>query len=46
MHRHDYVTCGCPNGAMVDGGSAYTRTGWKNTPPVIIERNPHIKKDN
>ena len=20
-HRHDYVTCGCPNDAMVDGGN-------------------------
>lgn len=25
--RHDYVTCGCPNGAMVDGGNEYERYG-------------------
>jgi hypothetical protein len=26
-HVHDYKTCGCPNGAMVDGGTAYGRYG-------------------
>jgi len=26
-HRHDYVTCGCPNDAMVDGGNEYGRYG-------------------
>jgi len=25
--RHDYVTCGCPNDAMVDGGNDYERYG-------------------
>ena len=25
--RHDYVTCKCPNGAMVDGGNEYERYG-------------------
>jgi len=25
--RHDYVTCGCPNSAMVDGGNDYERYG-------------------
>ena len=25
--RHDYNTCGCPNGAMVDGGNDYERYG-------------------
>jgi hypothetical protein len=25
--RHDYVTCGCPNRAMVDGGNDYERYG-------------------
>jgi hypothetical protein len=25
--RHDYNTCGCPNGAMVDGGNEYERYG-------------------
>ena len=28
--RHDYVTCGCPNGAMVDGGNDYERYGAKD----------------
>jgi hypothetical protein len=27
MHCHDYVVCGCPNRAMVDGGGDYLRTG-------------------
>lgn len=26
-HVHDYVTCGCPNDAMVDGGNEYSRYG-------------------
>lgn len=27
-HRHDYVTCGCPNDAMLDGGQErYVRMG-------------------
>jgi len=26
-HVHDYVTCGCPNDAMVDGGNDYGRYG-------------------
>ena len=26
-HRHDYVTCGCPNDAMADGGNDYGRYG-------------------
>jgi hypothetical protein len=26
-HQHDYRTCGCPNGTMVDGGLAYQRWG-------------------
>jgi hypothetical protein len=25
--RHDYVLCGCPNGAMADGGLDYMRYG-------------------
>lgn len=24
---HDYKTCGCPNGAMIDGGRDYSRYG-------------------
>ncbi len=26
-HRHDYVTCGCPNNTMLDGGDDYLRCG-------------------
>lgn len=26
-HGHDYQTCPCPNGAMIDGGFNYTRYG-------------------
>lgn len=26
-YRHDYVTCECPNNAMVDGGNEYERYG-------------------
>jgi len=26
-HVHDYVTCSCPNDAMVDGGNEYERYG-------------------
>lgn len=29
-HRHDYKTCGCPNEAIVDGGTEYLRYGAKN----------------
>lgn len=34
-HRHDYRTCGCPNGAMVDGGLAYQR--WGAVDPARVE---------
>ena len=30
-HVHDYVTCGCPNDAMVDGGNEYGRYGAMDT---------------
>lgn len=29
-HRHDYQVCGCPNNAMVDGGTDYIRSGAKD----------------
>lgn len=29
-HVHDYKTCGCPNDAMVDGGTAYSRYGARD----------------
>ena len=35
-HRHDYVTCSCPNEAMVDGGTAYLRYGAKNMSKIKI----------
>lgn len=28
--RHNYVECGCPSGAMIDGGDVYTRLGGNN----------------
>ena len=27
FYRHDYVTCPCPNQAMIDGGFTYYRYG-------------------
>ena len=42
--RHDYVTCKCPNGAMVDGGNEYERYGAmdmdKIEPKYIYADNP------
>ena len=32
--RHDYVLCGCPNLAMVDGGLVYIRYGANNMDKV------------
>lgn len=34
-HRHDYRTCGCPNGTMLDGGLAYSR--WGGMDPSLVE---------
>ena len=28
-HRHDFVSCGCPNNTFVDGGGDYRRMGGK-----------------
>ncbi len=28
--RHDFVSCGCPNGTFADGGSSYGRFGAKS----------------
>ena len=33
--RHDYVTCECPNDAMVDGGLDYIRYGAKDMKKVV-----------
>ncbi len=27
FHRHDFKSCGCPNGTFVDGGTDYLRVG-------------------
>ena len=34
-YRHHYVTCGCPNQTMVDGGLAYNR--WGAMDPSQVE---------
>ena len=44
-HRHDWVSCKCPNKAFVDGGSAYARLGYMNRPPVRVRTNPLIKDE-
>ena len=35
-HRHDYKICECPNGAMVDGGTAYIRYGAMNMSKIEL----------
>ena len=35
-HRHDYKTCECSNGAMVDGGTAYLRYGAKDMSKIRL----------
>ncbi len=35
-HRHDYKICECPNGAMVDGGTAYLRYGAKDMSKIKL----------
>jgi hypothetical protein len=40
MHRHDYRECGCPQGTLVDGGSAYLRRGGKDLAMVEVLVNP------
>jgi hypothetical protein len=35
-HRHDYKTCDCENGAMVDGGTAYARYGGRNIEKIDV----------
>lgn len=32
---HDYKTCGCPNSAMVDGGTAYGRYGAMDMDRIV-----------
>lgn len=42
MSQHDYRACDCPNEAMVDGGRAYLRRGFRYRPPIecSIKFNP------
>lgn len=35
-HVHDFKTCDCPNNAMNDGGSEYSRYGAKDLTKVKI----------
>ena len=35
-HVHDYVTCGCSNEAMVDGGTLYLRYGAKDMKKISL----------
>jgi hypothetical protein len=41
-HRHDYVVCGCPNNATVDGGGEYLKIGWKTHMPVEYDESRAI----
>lgn len=34
-HVHDYVTCDCPNSAMVDGGLDYARYGAMDMKKIV-----------
>ena len=34
-HQHDYVTCGCENKAMVDGGTVYDRYGAADLSKIL-----------
>ena len=44
-HTHDYKTCSCENGTMVDGGLSYQRYGGKDLELVqsfcIYDDEPH-----
>ena len=40
-YRHDYKTCDCANGTMVDGGTEYLRRGGKDL-KLIQELSEHI----
>ncbi len=33
---HDYKTCGCPNGTMIDGGDSYLRYGGAVRPLEVL----------
>lgn len=44
-HRHDYVTCGCPNQTMVDGGNDYCRYGGVDISKVKVIEHEKATKD-
>lgn len=35
VYRHDYHTCGCPNGTLVDGGRDYLKTGGADLGKIV-----------
>lgn len=44
-HRHDYVTCKCPNETMVDGGQDYQRYGGANLNKVDRSLTVYVSDD-
>ncbi len=39
---HDYKTCGCSEGTMVDGGRQYLRYGWSTVAPKRIRHTERL----
>jgi hypothetical protein len=37
-HRHDFVSCSCPNGTFVDGGNDYHRGGGKSLAMILYPK--------
>ncbi len=35
-HRHDFVSCGCPNETFVDGGNDYLRCGGMDMDKIKV----------
>lgn len=35
-HRHDFVSCGCPNHTFLDGGDDCMRVGGKDFTKIIL----------
>ena len=42
MHRHDYVTCGCDNKTMLDGGTDYQRYGGADLDLVDLSNTVYL----
>ena len=42
MHRHDYVTCGCDNQTMLDGGTDYQRYGGADLDLVDLSNTVYL----